>query len=226
MPDDRPRFDPRVRLPGLDADATPVVGIGLGLTGLIFGLRPRLAAWPLALTAAAALLFRDPDRTTPPVPGVLFAPADGVVVAAEEIYEHRFLHTDALRLTIEVSLLDVAIQRSPVSGRLTYLEEIAAGHPVGWRQQREGTSQGAALLIGIETDWAPVLVAIHASRLARRPYGRVSVGGPLRAGARLATTRLGARVDLLVPADLVTGYPAVGERVRGGVTRMASVLVR
>ena len=52
-----------------------MVGVGLGLTGLLLGLRPRLAAWPLALTAVAALLYRDPDRVTPDTPGAIFAPA-------------------------------------------------------------------------------------------------------------------------------------------------------
>ena len=55
----------KARLPGLDADATPVIGVGLGLTGIMLGVRPRLAPVSLALTAAAVLLYRDPDRATP-----------------------------------------------------------------------------------------------------------------------------------------------------------------
>ena len=52
-------------LPGLDAAATPLIGIGLGLTGIVLGVRPRLAAYPLVLTVLAALLYRDPKRRTP-----------------------------------------------------------------------------------------------------------------------------------------------------------------
>lgn len=104
------------RLPGLDAAATPLIGLGLGLTGIALGLKPRLAAYPLALTAVAALLFRDPNRRTPADEAAVFAPADGIVVAVEEFYEHRFLHTDAIRVAINVGPFDVPVQRSPTSG--------------------------------------------------------------------------------------------------------------
>src|SRR5438045_3066119 len=49
----------KARLPGLDADATPVIGVGLGLTGIMLGVRPRLAPVSLALTAAGARLCKS-----------------------------------------------------------------------------------------------------------------------------------------------------------------------
>src|SRR6185436_1409880 len=88
MPEQTISTPRKVRLPGLDAEATPLIGLGLGLTGLILGLRPRLAPVSLALTAAAALLYRDPERTTPDEAESLFAPADGVIASVEELYEH------------------------------------------------------------------------------------------------------------------------------------------
>ena len=80
-------------IPGLDPDATPLLSLGLGLTGLTLGLRPRFAALPLALTALAAALYRDPERATPNEPGTIFAPADGVVLRVDEVYDHRFVHS-------------------------------------------------------------------------------------------------------------------------------------
>src|SRR3712207_7145072 len=53
---------------------------------------------------------------TPDAAETVFAPADGVVIGVEELYEHRFLHTDAVRLAIAVSPLDVPVHRSPVAG--------------------------------------------------------------------------------------------------------------
>lgn len=63
---------PSPRIPGLDAEATPFLSVGLGLTGLALGLRPRLAPVPLALTALTALLYRDPERHTPDDTSVIF----------------------------------------------------------------------------------------------------------------------------------------------------------
>jgi len=63
--------------------------------------------------AVAALLYRDPDRLTPDAPEAIFAPADGVVIGVEDLYEHRFLHTDAVRVAIAASPFDVPFHRSP-----------------------------------------------------------------------------------------------------------------
>src|SRR5689334_16595434 len=122
----------RPKLPGLDSKVTPMLGVGLGLTGLLLGVRPRLAAWPLALTAVAALLYRDPDRVTPDTPDAIFAPADGVVIGVDDLYEHRFLHTDAVRVAIAASPFDVPFHRSPAAGRVGYLEHVSGEYGPIW----------------------------------------------------------------------------------------------
>ncbi len=212
----------KARLPGLDAEATPVIGLGLGLTGLIFGFRPRLAPVSLALTAAAALLYRDPERTTPVEESTLFAPADGTVVAIEELYEHRFLHTDAVRLTIAVSPIDVPVHRSPVSGTVAYLEHI----PGVYRSMLDlrFNDQGERQYIGIKTSWGPLLMSIVAGSLGRRLECQVSLGDEIQAGARLSKVRFGSRVELLLPRDAVEDLPAIGEHVRAGTSRIGVIV--
>jgi phosphatidylserine decarboxylase len=209
-------------LPGLDAEVTPVLGLGLGVTGILLGLRPRLAVWPLAVTAVAALLYRDPERATPDEAEAIFAPADGIVLGVEELYEHRFLHTDAARLSIAVSPIDVPVQRSPASGGVAYLEHIPGEYRPIWDVQ--AAEQNERQYIGIKTDWGPLLMVLIAGPLARRITCRVSLGEHLEAGARLSTVRFGARVDLLLPRDAVEDLPAPGDRVRAGMTRIGQIV--
>jgi phosphatidylserine decarboxylase len=209
-------------LPGFDAEATPMIGVGLGLTGLLLGLRPRLAPWPLALTAAAALLYRDPKRQTPDQPEILFAPADGTVIGSEELYEHRFLHTDAVRLSITASPLDVPVHRSPAPGIVAYLEHIAGGYRPVWDPR--AAEQNERQYIGIKTEWGPLLLTLIGGPLARRIACRVAAGDRVEAGTRLGTARFGARVDLLVPRDMVDALPAVGSHLRAGVTPIGRVM--
>jgi phosphatidylserine decarboxylase len=212
----------KARLPGLDSRATPVIGVGLGLTGLLLGLRPRLAAWPLALTAAAALLYRDPNRATPDEPEALFAPADGLVLGLEELYEHRFLHTDALRLSIAASPFDVPVHRSPAAGTVAYLEHVAGEYrPL---LDPRAAEQNERQYVGIQTEWGPLLLALIGGPLARRVGCRIGKGARVDAGTRLGTVRFGARVDLLVPRDVVVDLPAVGSRLHAGVTRVGRVV--
>jgi phosphatidylserine decarboxylase len=198
------------------------LGVGLGLTGLLLGLRPRLAAWPLALTAVAALLYRDPERITPEEPEALFAPADGVVIGVEEQYEHRFLHTDAVRLAIAASPFDVPVHRSPAAGRVTYLEHVAGEYGPVW--DLGAAERNERQYVGITTEWGPLLLVLIGGPLARRLACDVGMGERLDAGARLCTVRFGARVDLILPRDAVEQLPAVGRRLHAGVTRIGRVV--
>jgi phosphatidylserine decarboxylase len=213
----------RPRIPGLDAEATPLISLGLGLTGLILGLRPRFAAWPLALTAATALLFRDPKRVTPDEPTTLFAPADGTLIGIDELYEHRFLHTEAMRLAIVATPMDVPVQRAPTSGVVAYAEHIPGEHR-SILELGAGDSNERQYL-GLMTDYGPILLSLIAGPLARRITTRVEPDDRVEAGARLSTIRFGSRVDLLLPTDLCYDLPAIGTKLTAGesvVARLAT----
>jgi phosphatidylserine decarboxylase len=211
----------KTRFPGLDAEATPVISLGLGLTGLMLGLRPRLAPVSLALTAAAALLYRDPDRDTPAESRSLFAPADGTVIGVEELYEHRFLHTDAVRIAIAVSPFDVPVHRSPTAGVVAYIEHIPGAYRSAWDVR--AAEHNERQYIGIKTAWGPLLLAIIAGPLARRIASQVNLGNYVRAGARLSKARFGSRVDLLLPRDAAEDLPEIGDRLHAGATRIGHV---
>ncbi len=212
----------KTRLPGIDPEAAPLIGLGLGVTGILLGLRPRLAAWPLALTAVAALLYRDPNRLTPDEAETVFAPADGMVIGVEELYEHRFLHTDAIRLAIAVSPLDVPVHRSPVAGHVAYLEHIPGEYRPIW--DLRAAEHNERQYIGIKAEWGPLLLALIAGPLARRITCRVNLGDRVDAGTRLSTVRFGARVDLLLPRDVIEGIPGSGARLRAGATRIGQLV--
>lgn len=209
-------------IPGIDAEATPFLSVGLGLTGLALGLRPRLAPLPLALTALTALLYRDPKRHTPADPAALFSSADGTVLGLDELYEHRFLHTDALRISTILSPFDVPVNRSPAAGVITYLEHVQGGYrPV---QDRLAAELNSRTYIGMETAWGPLLLVQIAGPLARRIVSRVQVGDHVAAGERLGTVRFGARMDLIVQRDSIAPLVHVGQRLIAGVTRVAQVV--
>lgn len=195
-----------------------MIGVGLGLTGIVLGLRPRLAAWPLALTAVAALLYRDPNRVTPDLPAALFAPADGTVIGIDELYEHRFLHTDAVRVAIAVAPFDVPVQRSPVDGMVTYLDHQPGEYRSIWDLRADEYNERQ--YVGIAADWGPLLLTLVAGPLARKIVCHVERGDRLSAGDRISTVRFGARVDLVLPLDEVAGLPTNGDRLRAGVTQV------
>ncbi|MCG8349799.1 MAG: phosphatidylserine decarboxylase, partial [Chloroflexales bacterium] len=164
MPEETISKDTAPHILGLDAEVAPFLGLGLGLTGLALGLRPRLVPVPLALTALAAILYRDPKRTTPYAPNALFAVSDGTVISIDEIYEHRFLHTDSLRIVTSLSLLDVPVNRSPVSGVVRYIQHITGEYRTV--SDGEAAERNTRTYIGIEASWGPVLVVQIAGPVA------------------------------------------------------------
>lgn len=222
MPEQTVPKERTAHIPGLDPEATPLLGLGLGLTGLALGLRPRFAAVPLALTALAAALYRDPERATPGDPTGVFAPADGVVIGVDEVYEHRFVHSDCLRLSVNIGPLDVPVVRSPVGAVVSFVEPVAGGYrPVG---DPEAGDQNERVYIGLQSDWGPLLVAIVAGPVGRRLVCRVRPGDRLEAGARLGTARFGARADLYVQRDVAHLTIGSGDRLVAGVGRIGSVV--
>ncbi len=222
MPEETITKEHTSHIPGLDAEAMPFLGLGLGLTGLALGFRPRLAPLPLALTALTALLYRDPQRTTPQEHNTIFAAADGVILGIDEIYEHRFLHTDCLRISTTLSPLDVPVNRSPVTGTVRYLVFVPGEYrPVA---DPEAAERNARTYIGIETSWGPVMVTQIAGPLARRIACRVQLGDQIGAGERIGTVRFGARTDLIVQRDSIALLVNAGQRMAAGLTRIAHVV--
>ena len=209
-------------IPGLDPEATPLLGLGLGLTGLTLSLHPRLAALPLALTALTAALYRDPERATPYEPGSIFAPSDGTVLRIDEVYEHRFVHSDCLRLSVAIGPLTVPVIRAPAGG-LIQLVALVAGEYRPVNDPAAG-DRNERLYIGLETDWGPLLIALVAGPIGRRLVCRVKTGDRLDAGARLGTARFGARADLYVQRDVVSLNADPGMHLVAGRSRIGSVM--
>jgi phosphatidylserine decarboxylase len=209
-------------IPGLDPEATPILGLGLGLTGLALGLRPRLAPLPLALTAIAAALYRNPARVTPHEPGSLFAPADGNVLSVDEVYEHRFVHSDCLRVAVAIGPLDVPICRCPAPGGVSYIEQVAGEYRLA--SDPAAAERNERIYVGVETEWGPLLIALIAGPLGRRISCRVRLGDRLEAGARIGSMRFGARADLYVQRDVVRLVAVPGQRFCAGITRIGHVM--
>ncbi|EFO79634.1 phosphatidylserine decarboxylase-related protein [Oscillochloris trichoides DG-6] len=221
-PPQTPAKERSSRIPGFDPEATPLLGIGLGLTGLTLGLRPRFAPLPLALTALAAALYRDPERVTPPDPQAIYAPADGSLLLIDEIYEHRYLHTDCVRMAIAVSPLDVPICRSPAAGTVRYMEHVAGQY--GPVSDIAAGDQNERVYMGIETAWGPIMVVQIAGPLGRRIVPQVAVGDALSAGARLGTVRFGSRTDLYLQRDVARLLVESGQHVVAGLSRIGDLV--
>ena len=85
------------------------LALGLALAGR------RGLALPFGAAALASLgFFRDPERAVPAVANAVLAPADGRVMAVEDV-DDAFVGR-AVRVVIFLSPLDVHVNRAPIGG--------------------------------------------------------------------------------------------------------------
>ncbi|MBI3969890.1 MAG: phosphatidylserine decarboxylase [Chloroflexi bacterium] len=178
-----------------------------------------------ALAAWSAWFFRDPPRQCPGEPGTLYAAADGVITAIDEVEWDWFVHGRALRIVTFLSAFDVHVNRSPAAGRLVAYRRDSGGFAPAFLVG--GSERNARQLLGIEEGWGPgseanrIVVAQIVGLLARRIVSWRLPGDTLAAGQKLGMIRFGSRTDVLIPAGLAEPLVTKGTRVRAGLTPIA-----
>jgi phosphatidylserine decarboxylase len=181
------------------------------------------AAWaigwlPVALGALfAALLvlsfFRDPQRRAAAEPGVVLAPADGRVVRVVPSEESA-----GPTISIFLSVLNVHINRIPVSGRVAAVERIPGRFRAAFRS--EASDVNARVVVRIETPWGMVECVQITGLIARRIVCRLQPGDEVVAGERYGLIQFGSRVDIRLPRPAVP-LVELGKRTRSGITPLA-----
>jgi phosphatidylserine decarboxylase len=162
--------------------------------------------------------FRDPERAIPADPALIVAAADGLVVSVEEMDEPDFQLGRRRRIAIFLSVFDVHVNRSPVSGRVKKTL-YKAGQFLDVRHV-DASTRNEALAWLIETEHGPVAVRQIAGLVARRIVAWAKEGSSLARGDRFGMIRFGSRTEVFVPlACTVLVKP--GDRVQGAATPIA-----
>ncbi len=179
--------------------------------------------WTVALIISVLALcvlafFRDPERHGPIGQDLVLAPADGKVIEVCTVEEPSYLHGQALRISIFLSLFDVHVNRYPVSGAVELREYEPGRFEPAWRRSASASNERSST--GIHTLRFPVLVRQIAGLAAKRIVTYAEVGDQVRQGERMGLIRFGSRVDVYLPATANVEV-RVGKRAVGGVTILA-----
>ncbi|MDX1689147.1 MAG: phosphatidylserine decarboxylase [Candidatus Promineifilaceae bacterium] len=185
--------------------------------------RPSLASRLLATVATGLWLlvlyfFRDPNRRPVTGEGLVVSAGDGEVVAIEPEREEEFLKCEAVRISVFLSILDVHVQRAPISGTVTMVEHRPGKFLQAFRP--EASTENEFIAMNIETANGDVLVKQIAGIMARRCVNYTRPAQQIAIGQRIGLIRFGSRVDVFLPPDAEI-LTTVGDHVRGGVTPMA-----
>ncbi|MFA5043571.1 MAG: phosphatidylserine decarboxylase, partial [Kiritimatiellia bacterium] len=196
-----------------------------GVLGLICRrFQWKRSAWVfflLGVVAAGYMLFffRDPQRTPPPDPNVIVAGADGVVANIKEIREDTYLKTDAVRISIFLSLFDVHVNRAPIAGKIAFLGYFPGKRYFTFQEKSSEFNQHNSILI--EGPQTRCLVNQIVGPVARRVVYWLKLDQMVRKGDRIGMMKFGSRLDMVFPKADVDVVVKPGDRVQAGVTVVA-----
>lgn len=201
----------------------PFVGASLAVAAL--GRRRRWVRRAGLLAAGAnAAFFRHPPRVAPTRPGVVVAPADGLVCLIQDAVPPAELglpDTPVPRVSIFLSVLDAHVQRAPVAG-----EVVAVQHRPGRFHSAEleaASEDNERNSVVIRTPEGVQVIAVQiAGLIARRIVCQARVGDKLDIGQTYGLIRFGSRLDTYLPAGskLLVGH---GQRALAGETVLAEL---
>ena len=201
----------------------PFIAYSAGLTALLILAAAKLGSTILAAPAAVSFLltifvisfFRNPERTPPGDNKSVVAPADGTVIVVQRVHETP-LGTEALKISIFMSVFNVHINRAPLDGTVVDI----AYHPGRFLDARDGRASSENERNGVLLETAAgVRIAFVqiAGLIARRIICYPKVGDVLERGKRYGLIRFGSRVDVYLPVD-VEPLVKLGDKTVSGET--------
>ncbi len=181
----------------------------IGITGLILILlivlslcRPGALAWTITVLVGILFVFhffffRDPEREIPAGDKYILSPADGQVIAIDEIDEPLFFKGKARRVAIFMTVFNVHINRLPVSGKIENIHYSKGRYLSAFKQDAAVENERNA--IAVSTAHGKLLFTQIAGLIARRIVCRLQPGDAVRAGQRFGMIKYSSRVDVYVP---------------------------
>jgi len=197
----------------------PVVGLGVLLTA---GLAPTGYAWAGAIVLLAGiammLFFRDFPRRVTAAAEELVSPADGTIVAIEDLEETPHYDGSTRRVSIFLSILSAHVNRAPYPGTVTDVKYAPGKFKNAMNPESSKVNESNAVYF--DTDRGPLTVRQISGAVARRIVCPAGPGSRLEKGEKFGMIRFGSRVELYLPPGTDVCVQ-LNDHVYAGLTIMA-----
>ncbi len=206
----------------------------VGLFG-IAAIALSFVGWPffmigLVLFGWCIYFFRNPPRVTPIRPGLVVSPADGKIVAIEQVKPDAGLglgDQTRTRISIFLNVFDVHVNRSPIAGDVVHMQYRQGKFLNASLDKASVDNERMAIALQLtgEHGYAGQRLGVVqiAGLIARRIVCKAQKGQPLKAGERYGIIRFGSRTDVYLPVGLQP-LVTVGQYMLGGETVLADCL--
>ncbi len=196
-------------------DAVPYIAVLGLLTTALYLYIPVLAVITAVLLIFVAFFFRNPPRRIPADEGILVSPADGTIMDVSEITEDRFIKDKAIKVSIFLSVFNVHLNRSPLSGEIKYRSYRPGNFLPAYKGHASDINEKN--YVGIDNGNIKILVTQITGFIARRIVCWVNMGDQVERGELFGLIKFGSCTEIIVPA-MVEVMVKKGDKVVGGET--------
>ncbi|MCC8143982.1 MAG: phosphatidylserine decarboxylase family protein [Tannerellaceae bacterium] len=164
--------------------------------------------------------FRSPARHFPyDSEGLVIAPADGTIVAIEEVMEREILNRKCLQISIFMSVFNVHANWFPVNGTVKHVSHNKGRFMAAYLPKSSTENERSAVVITTRTG-VDVLARQIAGAMARRIVTYAQVGEKCTVNEQMGFIKFGSRVDVYLPVDTEV-LVEMDQKVTGNQTPIA-----
>jgi len=145
--------------------------------------------------------FRRPERKILKNENRIFAPADGTIVAIEEVEENLYFNETRLQVSIFMSPLNVHMNLYPISGVVDFVKHERGMHWVAWIPKSSRDNERTSVVIKHENGTS-IMVRQIAGAVARRIVTYCNPQSKVAQGEELGFIKFGSRVDMFLPKGM------------------------
>ena len=196
------------------------------VNGSLFCLKENKALFYCFFTVSICLFlilynfFRCPPRRFPSdSEGLVIAPADGTIVAIEEVMENKFFHEKRIQVSIFMSLFNVHANWFPVNGTVEHVSHRKGRYRSAFLPKSSDENERSSIVIRTP-DGFQVLTRQIAGAIARRIVTYAKEQDLCTVDEQMGFIKFGSRIDTFLPVGseiLVT----MKQKVTGNQTLIA-----
>lgn len=143
--------------------------------------------------------FRVPVRNPQASTKQIICPADGKVVAIEEVEESEFYKDKRIQVSVFMSPLNVHVNYYPIAGKVKYMKYHPGKYLVAFHPKSSTENERTSVVV--ENEKGSVLFRQIAGAVARRICCYAKEENEAIAGTEFGFIKFGSRIDLLLPVN-------------------------
>ncbi|MDR1644758.1 MAG: phosphatidylserine decarboxylase family protein [Tannerellaceae bacterium] len=145
--------------------------------------------------------FRSPFRRFPfDSEGLVIAPADGTIVAIEEVTENEMLHRPCIQISIFMSVFNVHANWFPVNGTVKHVSHRKGRFMAAYLPKSSIENERSTIVIRTKCG-CDILTRQIAGAIARRIVTYAREAESCHVDEHLGFIKFGSRVDIYIPVE-------------------------